>query len=430
MSTGTISAACEWQEAAAETFADLGLAPDIIERIEEIGWERPTPIQSEVIPHALGERDLVGLAETGSGKTAAFVLPLLQRLRGGVGVRAVILSPTREIALQTEAFLRLFRTRYKRSSPGDDRRRERLAGIESVCLIGGVRIGPQIAKLRTNPDIVVATPGRLLDHVERRTLSLDDVEELVIDEADHMLDLGFLPQIQRILARLPADRRTLMFSATMPEAIERLARRFLHEPVRVDITPVGKTAEGIEHRLYLVEPDEKKRCMLQLLREVHGSTLVFIRRKTDAEWLSRVLEREGHLVERIHSDRSQAHRVGALEGFRKGEHRILVATDIAARGIDVPGIEHIVNFDLPETVEDYVHRAGRTARGEAVGTVSSIASWLDKPIIRQIERAIGQDLPRCRVEGVEPWVERHRRTENRSPLSRNVPLRGGRRRLI
>ncbi|HVS63884.1 MAG TPA: DEAD/DEAH box helicase [Thermoanaerobaculia bacterium] len=429
MSTGSASPAWEWQEGAAESFADLGLAPDIIERLEEIGWERPTPIQTEVIPHALGERDIVGLAETGSGKTAAFVLPLVQRLRGGVGARAVILSPTREIALQTEAFLRLFRTRYRRS--GADRSRERLAGLESVCLIGGVRIGPQIAKLRTNPDVVVATPGRLLDHVERRTLSLDDVEELVIDEADHMLDLGFLPQIQRILARLPADRRTTMFSATMPEAIERLARRFLHEPVRVDITPVGKTAHGIEHRLYLVEPDDKKRCILQLLREEHGSTLVFIRRKVDAEWLSRVLEKEGHLVERIHSDRSQAHRVDALEGFRRGQHRILVATDIAARGIDVPGIEHIVNFDVPETVEDYVHRAGRTARGEAVGTVSSIASWLDKPIIREIERAIGQDLPRCRVEGVEPWVERNRRSENRSPLSRNVPLlRGGRRRLI
>jgi ATP-dependent RNA helicase RhlE len=382
-----------------------------------------------VIPLALDERDVVGLAETGSGKTAAFVLPLVQRLRGGVGTRAVILSPTREIALQTDAFLRLFRPCYRRSDEGEARRRERFAGVESVCVIGGVRIGPQISKLRGHPDVVVATPGRLLDHVERRTLSLDEVEELVIDEADHMLDLGFMPQIQRILARLPADRRTLMFSATMPEAIERLTRRFLHEPVRVDITPAGKTAQGIEHRLYLVEPEDKKRCILQLLREVHGSTLVFIRRKTDAEWLSRVLEREGHPVERIHSDRSQAHRVDALEGFRRGTHRILVATDIAARGIDVPGIEHIVNFELPETVEDYVHRAGRTARGDAVGTVSSIATWQDKPLIRQIERAIGQDLPRCQVEGVEPWVERFRRTENRSPLSRNVP-RGGRSRLI
>jgi ATP-dependent RNA helicase RhlE len=221
-----------------------------------------------------------------------------------------------------------------------------------------------------------------------------------------------------------------MFSATMPEAIERLTRRFLHEPIRMDITPVGMAAEGIEHRVYLVEPDDKKRCILQLLREVEGSTLVFIRRKVDAEWLSRVLEREGHPVERIHSDRSQAHRVDALEGFRRGRHRILVATDIAARGIDVPGIQHIVNFNVPETVEDYVHRAGRTARGDAVGTVSSIASWLDKPMIRQIEKTIGQDLPRCSVEGVEPWVERpRRRTENRSPISRKSPLRRPRRLL-
>jgi ATP-dependent RNA helicase RhlE len=196
-----------------------------------------------------------------------------------------------------------------------------------------------------------------------------------------------------------------MFSATMPPPIERLAQQFMADPVRVDITPEGKAAQGISHRLYLVEPEDKKACLLALLHQELGSTLVFIRRKTDAEWLSGLLEREGHPVERIHSNLSQSQRVQALQGFREGEHRILVATDIAARGLDIPRVRHIVNFDVPETVEDYIHRAGRTARGTATGIVSTIATWMDKALIREIESTLGEDLPRCTVPGVEPYVE-------------------------
>ncbi len=390
-----------------QTFTALGLSEPILRRVQEIGFLHPTPIQAAVIPAALAGRDLIGLAETGSGKTAAFALPLADRLTHGQGVRGLILSPTREIALQTKAFLDLF---------GGDHH------LKTVCLIGGVKMGPQIAGLRRQPDIVVATPGRLYDHLERGNLRLDRIETLVLDEADHMLDLGFLPQVQRILLELPERRQNLMFSATMQPIIDRLAQRFMHDPVRIDITPLGKAAQGISHRLYLVDPENKKAMILALLRQELGSTLVFIRRKSDAEWLAGVLEREGHPVERIHSDLSQIQRVQALQGFREGEHRILVATDIAARGIDVPHTSHIINFDMPEGVDDYIHRAGRTARGSAVGLVSSIATWLDKPVIREIEQTLGADLPRCTIPGVPPYVE-HRPARTLGSNRRSLPTR-------
>ncbi len=386
-------------------FVGLGLEPAVLEVVERIGFEHPTPIQAAVIPDAITGTDLIGLAETGSGKTAAFVLPIVQRLRRGTGVRALIVSPTREIALQTKAFLDLFRESRPR--------------VNSACLIGGVKIGPQFDQLRTDPDVLVVTPGRLLDHVERGTASLAGVEELVLDEADHMLDLGFMPQIQRIVSQLPRQRHTMLFSATMPPPIERLANRYMNDPVRIDLSPKG-AASGIEHRLYLVDERDKKRCAVALLDTVPGSTLVFTKRRSDAEWLCRVLERGEHSVARIHSDRSQSHRVAALESFRAGRHRILVATNIAARGIDVRGIEHILNYDLPDTPEDYIHRAGRTARGAAEGVVSSIGTWLDKSLIRQVETALGHPLPRCEVEGVAAYRELRSLKERRkrSPLRR------------
>jgi ATP-dependent RNA helicase RhlE len=382
-----------------QTFAALGLSDAVLEAVSHVGFEHPTPIQAAVIPAALTGRDLIGLAETGSGKTAAFVLPVADRLTHGKGLRGLILAPTREIALQTKAFLDLFGRHHK---------------LRTACLIGGVKLGPQFDELRRKPDIVVATPGRLVDHMQRGTVKLSDVEELVLDEADHMLDMGFLPQVERILRNLPRERHTMMYSATMPGPIERLAQRFMNDPVRIDITPVGKAATGIQHRLYLVESKDKKACLLALLHQELGSTLVFIRRKMDADWLFRVLQKEGHPVDVIHSDRTQGQRVEALEGFREGEHRILVATDIAARGIDVPGIQHVINFDIPETVEDYVHRGGRTARGTAIGIVSTIASWMDKPRIREIEQTLGQPLPRCSVPGVDAYVEAQPRGRSRS----------------
>ena len=371
-------------------FDQLGLSQPILDSIRAVGFEHPTPIQAAVIPLALEQRDVIALAQTGSGKTAAFVIPLAEKLTHGDGVRALIVSPTREIALQTQAFIELFGKNHD---------------LKAACLIGGVKMKPQLDELRKNPDIVVATPGRLLDHIERRTVKVDKVQELVLDEADHMLDLGFLPQVRKIVARLPRERRTMMFSATMPGAIEDLARTLLNDPLRVDIMPKGGAAVGIQHRLYVVAPENKRPALVALLQQELGTTLVFTRRKVDAEWLFHILERQGHPVTRIHSDRSQGRRVQALDNFRAGSHRILVATDIAGRGIDVPGIEHVINFDIPETVEDYVHRAGRTARADREGIVSTIATWENLMMVRDIEKTLGVELPRCTVPGVEPWVE-------------------------
>jgi ATP-dependent RNA helicase RhlE len=371
------------------SFRELGLSQPIVEAVEKIGFVNPTPIQAAVIPTALSGKDVIGLAQTGSGKTAAFALPIAERLTHGEGVRALILSPTREIALQTKAFLDIFGAEHN---------------LSTACLIGGVKMKPQFDALKKTPDILVATPGRLLDHVMRRSVSLDHIEQLVLDEADHMLDLGFLPQMRDILRRLPRERQTMMFSATMPDTIEMIAKDFMRDPVRVDITPVG-AAEGISHRLYVVKMEDKRPALLALLQQELGSTLVFTRRKMDADWLYHILSRQGHPVTRMHSDLSQGKRVQSLERFRKGSHRILVATDIAGRGIDVPGIEHVINFDIPETVEDYIHRGGRTARGAAQGIVSTIATWQDLPMVKQIETTLGEKIPRCSVAGVEPWEE-------------------------
>ena len=373
-----------------QTFSTLGLSPEIVATIDKIGFQHPTPIQAAIIPTALTTRDAIGLAQTGSGKTAAFVLPLAEKLVHGRGVRGLILAPTREIALQTKAFLDLFGRHHD---------------LKTACLIGGVKMKPQLDELRAGPDIIVATPGRLMDHVKRRTASIDKIEMLVLDEADHMLDLGFLPQIREILKRLPRERQTLMFSATMPDSIEMIARDFMNDPVRIDITPVGAAAEGITHRLYLVRDADKRNALLALLHQELGSTLVFTRRKVDAEWLFHILDRQGHPVARIHADQSQGKRVSALQTFREGQHRILVATDIAGRGIDIPGIEQVINFDIPENTDDYVHRAGRTARGSAIGIVSTIATWQDLPMVAKIEEVLGEKIPRCTVPGVEPWEE-------------------------
>src|ERR1051326_488835 len=373
-----------------KSFSELGLSKTIVDAITRVGFEHPTPIQAAVIPPALEGRDVIGLAQTGSGKTAAFVLPIAEKLTHGEGVRALILAPTREIALQTKAFLDLFGADHK---------------LATACLIGGVKMRPQTSALHATPDVIVATPGRLLDHVRQRHVTLDAIEQLVLDEADHMLDLGFLPQVREILRRLPRQRQTMMFSATMPDTIEMIANDFMRDPVRVDITPVGGAAEGISHRLYIVKEEDKRKALLELLNEELGSTLVFARRKIDADWLYHVLERKGHPVTRIHSDLSQKRRVQALESFREGQHRILVATDIAGRGIDVPGIRHVINFDIPENVEDYVHRGGRTARGSAEGIVSTIATWQDLPMVRQIEETLGEKIPPRTAGGVEAWEE-------------------------
>jgi ATP-dependent RNA helicase RhlE len=385
-------------ETTEDAFESLGISSAILDTVRSIGFVHPTPIQAAVIPLALEGGDIIGLAETGSGKTAAFCLPLAERLTHGKGLRGLILCPTREIALQTKAFLDIF---------GRDHQ------LRTALIIGGVKMGPQFDALRREPDIIVATPGRLCDHLRRGTVRLNKLEELVLDEADHMLDLGFLPQIQEVLEAVPSSRRTMMFSATMPPPIERLANRFMHDPYMIDLRPVGSVAAGIEHRLYLVREDDKKRCLVELLKQVPGSTLIFTRRKLHAEYLARQLQSTGLPVDRIHSDRTQAQRVQALRGFREDRFRILVATDVAARGIDVPRLQHVINFGAPEGVEDYIHRAGRTARGSAIGIVSTIGTWLDKPMIQEIEKKLGVSIPRHEAPGVDAYQEIKRRPEIR-----------------
>jgi ATP-dependent RNA helicase RhlE len=387
------------------SFSSLGLTARTLEALEKIGFERPTAIQAEVIPQGLEGRDLVGLAQTGSGKTAAFGLPLIERLSGGRGLRGLVLCPTREIALQTHGFLAAIAPAH---------------GMRVACIIGGVGFKPQLDALAARPDIVVATPGRLLDHEGRRNLRFDSIEMLVLDEGDHMLDLGFLPQIGKILDLLPERRQTLLFSATFPPPIERLAKRYLTDPCRVDLRPSGQAADGIEHRLYMVKSDDMRPCLMKIVEDEEGSILVFMRRKVDAEWACRQLELAGHPVERIHSDRSQSQRVAALQGLRTGDHRVLVATDIAARGLDLPIVRHIINFGMPETAEDYVHRAGRTARGSMEGVVSTIATWRDKETIASIEKVLGEELPRLSIDGVDPWEERKKTIRGRRKLRRRL----------
>lgn len=372
------------------SFASLGLSPSVLASIQHAGFIHPTPIQSAVIPQALTGADLIGLAQTGSGKTAAFVIPLAENIHHGQGLQALILCPTREIALQTQAFLELFGESHK---------------IRSACLIGGMAMGQQMRDLKADPDVVVATPGRMKDHLSRGTVNLDLIRFVVLDEADHMLDMGFLPQVEEILRNIRQKHQTLMFSATMPEPIERLTKRFLTNPERVDITPVGRAATGITHRLYLVKAEDKHGCLLALLGHELGRTLIFMGRRHEAEFMARILQQKNHSVDQIHSDRSQQQRIKALEDFREGRVRILIATDIAARGIDVTDIEHVINFDCPDNPEDYIHRAGRTARAGKEGIVSTIATFIDKNYVRLIEKQLGQEIPRCSIAGVAPYVE-------------------------
>src|SRR5213080_1138910 len=370
------------------SFTDLPLTPAMLDAIAAAGYSTPTPIQARAIPPILDGSDLIGCAQTGTGKTAAFAIPTIERLTGagaralgrpGSGPRALVLAPTRELALQiAETFDTLGRTR----------------GVRTIVLIGGESMGPQLAALRDRPDVIVATPGRLADHLERGTASLGAIRIVVLDEADRMLDMGFAPQVERILALTPLDRQTLCFSATMPEAVERLVRRHLSRPERVDVGTVAKPVAAVTQRLYATDSQRKMPLLLQLLGEERGQTLVFTRTKHRADRLARAVAAAGHRVTRLHADRTMSQRREALDGFRAGRYRILVATDIAARGIDVPDIAHVVNFDLPHTPEDYIHRIGRTARAEATGQATSFAVPEERDQLRAIERHLGHPVPR------------------------------------
>jgi ATP-dependent RNA helicase RhlE len=364
------------------SFSTLGLSSESQAAISRAGYRHPTPIQARAIPPALAGKDVIGCAATGTGKTAAFVLPLVERLAGKQGIRALVLAPTRELATQIDEHAARF---------GAAR------GVRTALLIGGVAIGPQQIALHSRPQLLIATPGRLIDHLESRNVSLDGIELLVLDEADRMLDMGFKPQLKRILAQVPRDRQTLLFSATMAGEVADFARSHLRNPSRVEVSPSGTAAERAEQRVYLVPQAEKAALLLTLLAEDELTTLVFTRTKHRTDRVARLVERAGHKVSRLHSNRSQNQRQHALDGFKDGKFRVLVATDIAARGIDVAEIGHVVNFDLPHVPEDYVHRIGRTARMAASGKASSFCGPEETGQLRDIEKVMRKPVPRAQV---------------------------------
>ena len=366
-------------------FRSLELHPDLLKGLKELGFARPTPIQADAIPPALAGRDLLACAMTGSGKTAAFLLPILHRLMGRPRgtTRALVLTPTRELAAQIVEELNNLAVHTP---------------ITAAPVFGGVGMGPQEHAFRSGVDIIVATPGRLLDHFRAPYAKLAGLEYLVLDEADRMLDMGFLPDIKRVLRHLPSKRQTLFFSATMPPPIEALTREILHDPVTINRERRSAPAVGITQAIYPVPQELKATLFLTLLqRNEMREALVFTRTKHRANRLQAFLVQHGVKAERIHGNRSQAQRTEALAGFKSGKYRVLVATDIAARGIDIEELGHVVNFDVPAVAEDYIHRVGRTARAEATGDAFTFVAPDEEEDLRRIERAVGKRLPRVTV---------------------------------
>ncbi|MBB3809559.1 DEAD/DEAH box helicase [Pseudochelatococcus contaminans] len=367
------------------SFTDLGLAAPILSALAAEGYEKPTPIQEQAIPYLLKGEDLLGIAQTGTGKTAAFALPIIDRLSRDRkpaprhGCRALVLSPTRELASQIAESFRSYARNLK---------------LRVAVVFGGVSARPQAQELARGVDILVATPGRLLDHLDGRAVMLDHVEVFVLDEADQMLDMGFIHAIRRVVPRLPKVRQNLFFSATMPKEIGMLAGELLRNPVEVSVTPVATTAERIAQKVIFVETARKRGLLVELLRDdVMGRTLVFSRTKHGADRIVRNLEDSGIPAAAIHGNKSQGQREKALADFRAGRRKILVATDIAARGIDVDGVTHVVNYDLPNVPESYVHRIGRTARAGADGSAISFCDAEERPYLRDIEKITRQSIP-------------------------------------
>jgi len=378
------------------SFDDLGLMPELLEAVKDAGYSTPTPIQQKAIPLALKGRDLIGLAQTGTGKTAGFTLPIIQRLLEGLHganpasahrVRALILTPTRELCIQVEESFR----KYGKHT-----------GLRVLPVFGGVAVEPQTKQLRQGVDVVVATPGRLLDHMERQNVVFDDLEVLVLDEADRMLDMGFAPQLNRIVAEVPRFRQTLLFSATMPPEVEALARKYLRKPIVVQVGRRSSAASTVTHAVYPVPRDRKTELLAELLKEKGmDSVLIFSRTKHGADKVVRHLEAKGISSTAMHADKSQGERMKALQDFKDGKVRVLVATDIAQRGLDVSGISHVINYDVPQQAEDYVHRIGRTGRAAATGDAFTFMAPDEIAMVRSIERVIGEPIPRISVPGYD-----------------------------
>jgi ATP-dependent RNA helicase RhlE len=358
-------------------FYGLGIAPKLLEALDKSRFTVPTPIQAQGIPVALTGQDIIGIAQTGTGKTLAFGIPMIQRLAQVKG-RGLVILPTRELAIQVDETLQKI---------------GRHIGLRTAVLIGGASMHKQKMDLAKKPHIIVATPGRLIDHLDHRAVDLSTVKVLVLDEADRMLDMGFEPQIRRILQTVPKERQTMLFSATMPHEIVGMANSYMKTPTRVEIATAGTAAERVTQEVFFVTRDEKIPLLEQLLSKYAGTVLVFSRTKHGASKLCRLVKSMGHNAAEIHSDRSLAQRRKALDGFKSGEFRVLIATDIAARGIDVKGIELVINFDLPDVADDYVHRIGRTGRAGSEGHAISFATLDQKMDVKMIEKLIRKQIP-------------------------------------
>ncbi|MBV7537481.1 DEAD/DEAH box helicase [Duganella sp. sic0402] len=409
-------------------FADFGLSPDILRALNDQGYEHPTPIQAQAIPVLLQGRDVMGAAQTGTGKTASFSLPIIQMLLAHASastsparhpVRALILTPTRELAVQVADNVKA----YAKHTP-----------LRSTVVFGGMDMKPQTVILKGGVEIVIATPGRLLDHVEQKNIALNQVQMLVMDEADRMLDMGFLPDLQRIINLLPKKRQNLMFSATFSPEIKKLANTFLTDPITIEVARANKTADKVTQVVYKIAENQKHALTAHLLRQRElKQVIIFSNTKLGASRLARELEREGMKASAIHGDKTQQERMAALEAFKKGEIDILVATDVAARGLDISDLPCVINYDLPYNAEDYVHRIGRTGRAGASGDAISIYSDKDERLLADIEKLIKQTIKRAEPQGFDPapsfaderGERRPRRSEDaaRAPRSAERPPR-------
>ncbi|MDB6170517.1 MAG: rhlE 2 [Verrucomicrobia bacterium] len=366
-------------------FKALHLSESVLRGVQAAGYTDPTPIQLRAIPAVLSGNDVIASAQTGTGKTAAFALPVLTRLGAHGRTRVLVLEPTRELAAQVETAFRDF---------------ARFTDLRTVAIFGGVGYGSQRAELKRGVDIIVATPGRLMDYLKERTLSLQDINILILDEVDRMLDMGFLPAVKDIIARCPRERQTLFFSATVPPEIAAIASFALRNPTRVEVGVARSVTESVSHALYPVAHDQKFELLVALLEKTDfDSVLVFSRTKHGADKIARRLKAANHSVAVLHANRSQNQRIEALAGFKSGKYEVMVATDIAARGIDVAGVSHVINYDVPEKPEDYVHRIGRTGRAQAVGDAFTLVTPENAGDIRDIQRFIGQKIPELKLEG-------------------------------
>jgi ATP-dependent RNA helicase RhlE len=366
-------------------FSSFGLSPQILEGIKAMGYVDPTPIQLRAIPLIMEGRDVIGSAQTGTGKTAAFALPILSKLGEPLHKpRFLVLEPTRELAAQVETAIHDF---------------SRFSNLKTAILYGGVGYGRQLDDLKRGSDIIIATPGRLLDHMGRGTIQLNEVEHVVLDEADRMLDMGFLPDVKRILQKCPRERQTLLFSATIPAQIETLIQWAMKDPQTIEIGARRTPAETVEHVIYPVAESQKTDLLLQLLERVHyESVIVFCRTKHRADQIANLLKKNQHAVAVLHSNRTQREREDALHGFRQGKYEVLVATDIASRGLDIADVSHVVNYDVPQHPEDYIHRIGRTGRAEQPGDAFTLMVAGDASHVYAIERFIGKKIPRVKLD--------------------------------